>query len=161
MAGALEVDEAPVVADLTRLPDREARCARAVQVGVEGLGPVGDVLQALVPCREEVPVHAGSVVSLLDQLDLQWPRIREGDAHFQGGGFAPVVEALDRHAFEVPEGSDTHDLGPMGERCIDVANDVAVLAHGSEQAAHAATVTRNSSGPEAGLKAARRGHGSC
>ena len=84
-----EVDETPIRAmDPAFLPDLVACGGEAFHVGVESFCPVGHVLESLVPGPEEIEIHGWGVIELLDQLNLQVPRIGQRDMLISiGDGF--------------------------------------------------------------------------
>ena len=95
------------------------------------------MLHALVSAGEEVAIHAGSAATLLDQLELHVPRVRQGDGDVDVV-IAPtsIGETGDRQAVGVEPGSDAAHLHPVAHRGFDVAHDDAHLTHVSEQTAH-------------------------
>ena len=95
------------------------------------------MLHALVPGGEEVAIHAGRATALLDQLELNIPRVGQGDGDVHViVAPAGVGEAGDRQAVGVEPRSHAADLHPVAHRGFDVAHDDAHLTHVSKQTAH-------------------------
>jgi hypothetical protein len=76
MGVGVEVGEASLgSADLPLVAQHVAAGEQRVVEGLVVGGPEGQVLEALAPGGEELPVEGGRVVVLLDQLDLQIARV--------------------------------------------------------------------------------------
>ena len=65
-----EVDEASVCTDAAALADLDAALLDTRELIVHLVGPVGDVLQPLVPGAEEVAPQGRGIVARLNEFDL-------------------------------------------------------------------------------------------
>lgn len=93
------------------------------------------MLHSFPPGVEEVLVHRGSVVALLDQLDLDVARVSQGDTHFHGGVGAAVAEIIRLHTVDIEPGADAV-FDPVVHGGVDIAHDVADLGDLAEFPAH-------------------------
>src|SRR4029453_9248028 len=64
------IDKAAAATDTPRMAHGIAHREQPCEIGLELPRPIAEVLQALVPSLEKIPVERGGVIALLDQLDL-------------------------------------------------------------------------------------------
>src|SRR4029079_5953852 len=106
-------DEAALVADLAAHRDREALRLEAGEILVEALGPISDMLGALVAVFAELAVHRRHVVARLYELDLQRARVGEGDRVVGLIALAAVPVVPDRHLGVVVPGTYPEHAAPV------------------------------------------------
>jgi hypothetical protein len=115
------------------------RVAAGEHVVVERLvvvRPVGDVLQPLAPGVEELLVHRGCVVVLLDELELDVAAVGQRDRRRRRRRVgAPIPEPVHLHPLDEEPRPDALRQPPRHRR-LDVVHHVAELAERSEAHAH-------------------------
>src|SRR5882672_5123409 len=133
----IEIGEAALfAADLAFMSDFIAKRQRAVVERLIVAGPVRHVLQAFAAGVEELLVHRGRIVALLDQLDLEIAGIGERHAHLHGGVLAAVAEVISFHLVDIVPGSDAHHVDPVIHGGADIPHDISVLADCTKNTTH-------------------------
>jgi hypothetical protein len=92
------------------------------------------VLQTLAVLTEEILAKTRRVVALLDELELQIARVGQGYTELDVSAIATILEVGDPNRLGIEPGTDTERY-PMGHGGLYVADDVAVLARRSKDAA--------------------------
>src|SRR5712691_12055046 len=85
---------------------------------------------------EEVAIHRGRLVTLLDQFNLQGARIGERNRDVHRRGRTLIPEVLNRGVLDVEPWSDAQHLDPVPHGRRDVTYDIAILGNGPEDTTH-------------------------
>ena len=137
MARGFEIDEAALrAADLALVADGKTLREGAVVERLIIVRPPGHVLQTLAVVAQEIEIHGGRIVALLDQFDLQVVGIGERDRELDRRIDAAIAEPVHLDPLDVEERADPQRLRPEAQRGFDVAHDIAVLADLAEKPAH-------------------------
>ena len=137
----VEVDHSPVrPSDLPGLADDKSLFLQAGKVPIEFLRPIRHMLKTLASSGQKVATHRRGVVPLLDQFDLQWAGVREGDACHHVRRLAVRSEIFDRGLFEIEEWANPEHLDPVFHRGSDIPNHISVLTNLAEISTHSSSL---------------------
>src|SRR6266849_5329696 len=104
---------------------------------------------------EEVAIHRGRLVTLLDQFNLQGARIGERNRDVHRRGRTLIPEVLNRGVLDVEPWSDAQHLDPVPHGRRDVTYDIAILGNGPDDTDHDLILSRSCVMPSALVTYAR------
>src|ERR1019366_6879274 len=118
MAFLAEVNEPPA-RTVTFLTDRVTTRQRALVDRIVISRPTGPMLHPLASGGQKLPIHAGCLASLLDQLELHVTRIGQRDRRMQIVVSIPVIgEGGDHEFVGVKPRTDPADVSPVSHRAF-------------------------------------------
>jgi hypothetical protein len=131
-----ERGEAAQRADLSRLANAIASLECTREVGLEGFGPIGEMVQALMARLQKVARHRGGLIARLHHCNLEPPSIGQRHRDMDGRGGALIAKIVHRRALDIIPGADAQHRKPLLHGRGKIAHDIPMLGHRATETAH-------------------------